>query len=165
AHILLSTTKDIDSETPLYEIVIGADGNKRSFIRRCQVCESENEQKRPYLHKRRFKDMFVNFHEGNIQVGDMQTRKLMLEFNDPLPMRVRYIGFKSVSRVGRWRFYDTEFKWNTEESWNYDNFRFGEPSNHHDEETCLETNFLRPGLWNDHFCSEEKAFMCEIDAY
>lgn len=50
----------------------------------------------------------MNFHEGKIQVGDMKNRELILEYKDPLPMRVRYIGFKSVSRVGSWKFYESK---------------------------------------------------------
>ncbi|KAJ8043153.1 IgGFc-binding protein [Holothuria leucospilota] len=164
ARLLLSSTKDVDDETPVYEIVLGADRNKRNFLRRCMICEPKVENTKPSkLHKHRARDFFVNFHEGNIQVGDMKDRDLILEFRDPLPMRVRYVAFKSVARSGSWTFYDNEFAWDTAEEWTYDNYRFGEPSNFQSEENCLETNFLQAGLWNDHFCEDQKAFVCEND--
>ncbi|KAJ8043156.1 Lectin [Holothuria leucospilota] len=128
------------------------------------ICDPKVENTKPSnLLKNLFQDYFVNFHEGNIQVGDMENRKLILEFKDPLPMRVRYVAFKSVTRSSSWNFYNNEFAWNTAEDWTYDNYRFAEPNNIHNEENCLETNFVKAGVWNDHFCKEPKAFVCEND--
>lgn len=100
-------SKNVDNLLLLF-LVLGADRNKLNLLRRCQACSPRVEQRKPYLHKRRFRDFFVNFHEGKIQVGDMKNRELILEYKDPLPMRVRYIGFKSVSRVGSWKFYESK---------------------------------------------------------
>ncbi|KAJ8043157.1 IgGFc-binding protein [Holothuria leucospilota] len=164
ARLLLSSTKDIDDDTPAYEIALGADCNQRNFIRRCLTCEPKSENSKPsWLRKTHFRDYFVNFHEGNIQVGDMKKRHLILTFREPLPMRIRYVAFKSVAGSGSWKFYNNEFVWDTAEEWTYDNYRFGEPSNFEKGEHCLEINFFRNGLWNDHFCEEPKAFVCESD--
>lgn len=74
------------------------------------ICEPKVENTKPSeLNKYRARDFSVNFHEGHIKVGDMENRDLILEFKDPLPMLVRYVAFKSVTRSGSWTFYDSEY--------------------------------------------------------
>lgn len=61
AHILLSSTKDIDGTTPVYEIVLGANRNNLNLIRRCQDCLPKVDNGKGYLKKRRFVDFFCQF--------------------------------------------------------------------------------------------------------
>ncbi|KAJ8041477.1 Alpha-tectorin [Holothuria leucospilota] len=57
---------------------------------------------------------------------------------------------------------ETLWEWITDEPWYFHKWRKREPNNWGDAEDCLNTNFVRPGLWNDHFCQNRKAFICEM---
>lgn len=57
---------------------------------------------------------------------------------------------------------ETEWEWITGEPWVYQEWRQREPNNWGKAEHCLNTNFVRPGLWNDHFCQNKKASICEM---
>lgn len=41
------------------------------------------------------------------------------------------------------------------------NWRQREPNNWGAKEACVEINYIRPGLWNDHFCKKNKLGVCK----
>lgn len=57
---------------------------------------------------------------------------------------------------------ETHWEWVTGEPWSFEKWRQREPNNWGKAEHCLNTNFVRPGLWNDHFCQNKKASICEM---
>ncbi|XP_071826232.1 galactose-specific lectin nattectin-like [Apostichopus japonicus] len=56
----------------------------------------------------------------------------------------------------------TSFRWVSREPWGFTSWRKREPNNWGGREHCIETNFVRRAWWNDHFCTKEKPFVCEI---
>lgn len=51
--------------------------------------------------------------------------------------------------------------WIDGSEWRFTKWRKREPNRTNQRELCLETNFVRPGLWNDHFCHFNKTAVCE----
>ncbi|KAJ8042854.1 Snaclec agglucetin subunit alpha-1 [Holothuria leucospilota] len=163
AYIILSPTINPNENTSLYEFKIAANQTK-SFIRRCMRCPEKDFEKRALLLRSQENRFFINFHDGVIAMGRYKKRGFNLHYTDENPIAVKYIAFKTLGTQGTWNFYDDEFIWITYETWGYDNFRSGEPSNFNNKENCLETNYdFTPGTWNDHFCFQKKSFVCEME--
>ncbi|KAJ8021179.1 Lectin [Holothuria leucospilota] len=57
-----------------------------------------------------------------------------------------------------------EFSWVNGEKTTFENWRTKEPNNFSGRENCVEINYIRKGLWNDHFCVRKKPFVCETPA-
>ncbi|XP_071818300.1 sushi, nidogen and EGF-like domain-containing protein 1 [Apostichopus japonicus] len=71
-------------------------------------------------------------------------------------------GVKTWIGGTRDQFNETHWEWVTGEPWSFEKWRQREPNNWGKAEHCLNTNFVRPGLWNDHFCQNKKASICEM---
>ncbi|PIK39665.1 putative type-2 ice-structuring protein-like [Apostichopus japonicus] len=58
---------------------------------------------------------------------------------------------------------DDYWQWDNGDPWRYTNWRHGEPNNAlpTTREHCLEINYVRPGLWNNHFCHRPKSAVCK----
>ncbi|XP_071821886.1 uncharacterized protein [Apostichopus japonicus] len=55
-----------------------------------------------------------------------------------------------------------EYTWLNGDPWSFSNWRKGEPNWHRRPlRACIETNFVRPTLWNDHFCHAKRLSVCE----
>ncbi|XP_071855040.1 C-type lectin domain family 4 member G-like [Apostichopus japonicus] len=57
-----------------------------------------------------------------------------------------------------------EFFWINGDKKTFTNWRKLEPNNFSGKENCVEINYVRKGLWNDHFCIMKKPFVCEMPA-
>ncbi|PIK36791.1 Lectin [Apostichopus japonicus] len=54
------------------------------------------------------------------------------------------------------------FMWVDGSAMSLTKWRKREPNRWGGKEDCVETNFIRRGLWNDHFCVRQKAAVCKL---
>ncbi|KAJ8042159.1 Galactose-specific lectin nattectin [Holothuria leucospilota] len=53
------------------------------------------------------------------------------------------------------------YEWLNGDQWQYANWRKREPNYHLTGRACIETNFVQPYLWNDHYCTSKRIAVCE----
>lgn len=56
-----------------------------------------------------------------------------------------------------------EYTWLNGDPWEFTHWRKREPNwNRKPMRACIETNFVRPTLWNDHFCRSKRPSVCAV---
>ncbi|XP_067302919.1 macrophage mannose receptor 1-like [Pseudorasbora parva] len=65
-----------------------------------------------------------------------------------------WIGFSMLSNSG--------FVWSDETPSDFENWAFGEPNNHNDQEHCAESGFYYGRKWNDRDCEAYNDWICQI---
>lgn len=93
-HIALATTTN---STDLYEIVIGAGSNTFSTIRRCKLCADLVYRGTAfYLNSDEYRRFWITFGKnGSITVGKDDESSPFLEWTDPDPLEINYLGYST----------------------------------------------------------------------
>ena len=80
----------------MYEIILGGSANRKSSIRRCKGgCEKArfNTKQFGVLAGEEMRSFRVTINEGHITVGRVGDDSPFLQWNDPEPIPVEYLGF------------------------------------------------------------------------
>lgn len=107
-HIALSPSK---STSVLYEIVLGGWVNEKSAIRRCKQCKNKVTSKTThYLSSNDFRRFWITFGgNGTIAVGRNSETTPFMEWTDPDPLSVQYLGYSTGwGSSGKFRFCSME---------------------------------------------------------
>ncbi|KAJ8049147.1 C3 and PZP-like alpha-2-macroglobulin domain-containing protein 8 [Holothuria leucospilota] len=93
-HIALAPTTN---STTLYEIVIGAGSNTFSTIRRCKLCADLVYRGTAfYLNSDEYRRFWITFgNNGSITVGKDEASSPFLEWTDPNPLEINYLGYST----------------------------------------------------------------------
>ncbi|PIK46687.1 putative IgGFc-binding protein [Apostichopus japonicus] len=166
AHILLSTGKDVSEGG--YEIVIGTDGNTRSYIALCPGCDrSLNIRTQNILSSTEHRHFYITITGRTIHLGriiDGYTQHPLQIFVDHSaggPLDVNYIGFGTNGVRGEWAFYKTS-SWLNGADWSFEYWHGSKPSDDPKMTGCIQLGYGCPSHWVDVQCSELLKVICEM---
>ncbi|XP_077981785.1 C3 and PZP-like alpha-2-macroglobulin domain-containing protein 8 [Glandiceps talaboti] len=94
AHIGLSAGPQ--DKPAMYEIVIGGWRNTKSVIRRAKHSELRVEASTPgILSPNEFREFWISYNNGVIRVGKEGDQEAFMEWTDPDPLPVKYLGYST----------------------------------------------------------------------
>ena len=121
AHLILSENRNDSFQS--YEIVIGGWGDTTSVIRSCRQCQHRAVKYHTPISCTEYKPFWVSWRNGTIRVGEGQEvgTGVFMEWTDPNPHPVKFIGFSSWSdHPTQWMFQKgIHVAWNAKQSMVY----------------------------------------------
>ncbi|KAK9728537.1 Farnesoic acid 0-methyl transferase [Popillia japonica] len=114
AHILISETKNIDKNVPVYEIVLGAGSNTYSTIRKgLKSLEKATKSRVGILSSAGYRSFWIRiWTDYLIEVGCEGNNTAFLSWKDDNPLKLKYFSFASYNNIPSKWFYDCKEKIN-----------------------------------------------------
>nr|XP_022343555.1 uncharacterized protein LOC111136752 isoform X1 [Crassostrea virginica] len=181
AHLILSENRNDSFQS--YEIVIGGWGDTTSVIRSCRQCQHRAVKYHTPISCTEYKPFWVSWRNGTIRVGEGQEvgTGVFMEWTDPNPHPVKFIGFSSWSdHPTQWMFqkdaynatfwlsgtelgHSGQWEWFPEEDFiGYTHWVPEGPSSLSSSGHCLQMSLHNAFRWAADNCMQMRNFICEI---
>ena len=101
-HVYIALSSQPYQMDDMYEVVIGANNGKLSYIRRCSVCERTAALKLSsgtFINDAEFADFWISWGRGKISVGYGGEDEAFTSWTDENPLEIRYVGYQSRKDV------------------------------------------------------------------
>ncbi|KAJ8021863.1 L-rhamnose-binding lectin ELEL-1 [Holothuria leucospilota] len=93
-------------EDDIYEIIIGAENNIFSCLRRKKKDKPIIDiPSLDILHEKKFRYFWVEYKSGTLKFGRWGVKEPIIEFTDENPLRIKYFGLTSIKNKSWWRLY------------------------------------------------------------
>ena len=101
-HVYIALSSQPYQMDDMYEVVIGANNGKHSYIQRCSVCERKADLKLPsgtFINNAEFVDFWISWEGGTISLGYGGEDEAFTSWTDENPLEIRYVGYQSRKDV------------------------------------------------------------------